>query len=233
MREFLPVADALKTTCRCLLVDLPGYGGSPVGSAIEGGRYSMARAQQMLEADLLARGVRAAAFVGFSLGAHRALSLALSGRVRATHVVCLGGMAFLSPEEKQGLVGAAGLIRQNLFPAEALVPRFLPDAWVVAHPEHAKRVAAWADAAPRQVVGAELESMADLEDLRPLLRDVTVPVLARVGELDVAVPPAHSKAISEGVARGRLQLVPGCGHALTCQDLAGTTEAIRQHLSNQ
>lgn len=229
--DYLPIIQSLKGSFRCLLLDLPGYGESPAGAALQGGRYSMARAQQMIEDELLARGVQSAAFVGFSLGGFRALSLALSGRVRATHVVTLGGMAFLSPEEKQGLVGMAMALRQNLVPVEALVPRFLPEAWATAHPEDAKRVMGWLGAATREVICAELEAMAELADLRPRLKELRVPVLARVGALDVAVPAEHSKTIGAGVLRGTVQLVPGCGHALLYQDLAGTTAAIVQHLS--
>jgi pimeloyl-ACP methyl ester carboxylesterase len=54
-------------------------------------------------------------------------------------------------------------------------------------------------------------------DMRPMLGGVRCPTLVIQGELDEHATPQHARDLAEGVADGRLWLVPGVGH-MTPQD---------------
>jgi pimeloyl-ACP methyl ester carboxylesterase len=71
-----------------------------------------------------------------------------------------------------------------------------------------------------------------MRDLRPELRNFPVPVYARVGELDVGAPPAVSQEIVNLVQRGKLEVVPGCGHGLFIENLDGTVAAIASRIDS-
>src|SRR6202035_5934108 len=90
------------------------------------------------------------------------------------------------------------------------------------HPDDAADVMSWLSATPASVLAAELEAFVDAEDLRPRLRQLAIPFLARVGDLDQATPLAFSRDIVDSAAQGTLQVVAGCGHAIFYEDREGT-----------
>jgi pimeloyl-ACP methyl ester carboxylesterase len=221
-----PVVQTLAKTHRVLVPDLPGYGKTPRLAP-----YSLAAVQRMLEDALLERGVREAAFVGYSMGAYRALTLAVSGRVRPTALVWLAGSIQWSEMERAVMGGFVQLLRSptplpDVLPARMISPQFLE-----AHPDSADQVRRWLDAAPREVMADEIEAgLRECEDLSPRLRTLECPVLARVGELDQASPPEHSRLVAENARHGTFQLVPGMGHAWAVEDPIGTSAAIARFL---
>jgi 3-oxoadipate enol-lactonase len=220
------VVRTLAKTHRVLVPALPGYEGSePLRP------YSLVAAQKMIEHALLGRGVSEAALVGYSMGAWRVLSMALAGRVRPTAVVCLGGGAFWSDEDRAVLGGFVQLLRAKV-PLPDLMPgRMLSPGFLEAHPESADEVRAWLSAAPREVIADELEAAArEGEDLRPRLRTLECPVLARTGELDLAAPPEQAREVAESARHGTLQIVPGMGHAWSIEDAAATSAALARFL---
>ncbi len=217
-----PLARALAERHRVLLPDLPGYGESPRLSP-----YSLAGAQRLLEDELLARGIRECALIGFSLGAWRGLAMAISARVRPTAVVAIGGVARWTAEEKQTLAGFAQMLRANVPSLPDLLPqRMLSTLWLTAHPESAGEVRAWLSAAPPEVIADELESVArEGTDLRPQIARLRCPILSRVGEWDVVAPAERAREVG-----GTLEVAPGCGHALLLEDFPRTLESIRRVL---
>lgn len=221
------VAEAIASTHEAIEVALPGYGASPPLP----GPYTLDAAQAAVEEALIGAGVRRCAVVGFSGGGYRALSLALRGAVEVTHVLSLAGMASLSPEEAAGFHGFAAALRagQDMRPLAA--PRFLSAPFAAAHPEAVRAVEGWLDAAPREVIAAELEAFAAAADLTGSLGGLRVPVRARVGSADVAAPPSKSEAIVKACPSARLEIVDGAGHALPYEDLDGTIAALRRLLA--
>lgn len=222
-----PLARALTDAGhRAILVDLPGYGASPPLP----GEYSMRRAREALEDMLIDHGVRELDVVGFSAGAYRAIDLALGGRVRVGRIVTLGGMAGLDPEIADAHLELAAAIEAGAELGEVLARRMLSPTYAAAHPEALVDVAAWLQAAPATVIAAEIRAMARAEDLRERLDAVEAFLVARVGELDMATPPAWSEEIVRRAPRAALQVVPGKGHALLIEDEAATIEAVREAL---
>lgn len=223
-----PLVEALSPTRRVIAPELPGYGASP---PLEG-PYSFDRVQALLEDLLLARGVRECALVGHSAGAYRAIGLALgSTRVRATHLVTLGGLAGLDPEVRAAFRQFADLARQGFDFRPMWLGRMAAPGFAERFPQRVGEVMSWIDAAPRAVLAAELDALAGGADHRPRLGELAIPVTARVGEHDAATPPVCSEEIARGVRRGELQVVRGCGHALLHEDREATVRAVATALS--
>lgn len=223
-RGFERLVERLSPSRRVLVPDLPGYGVSPR----LGGTYSLAGVEELLERELGARGISELAVVGHSAGAYRALSLALSGRVRVERVVSLSGVAGYDDDVRAGFRQFAAMVRDGVDLRAIWLPRMagprLTDAGDVAD------VMAWRTATSPAVLSAELAAFAEAEDLRPRLRNLTIPVLARVGDLDQATPVPFSRDIADGASHGTLQVVPGCGHAIFYEDREGTAEAVANFL---
>lgn len=221
-----PIAAAITTTHEAIEVALPGYGASRALPE----RYTLPGALEAIEETLLAGGVRECAVVGFSGGAYRALALACNGRIRVTGVLSLAGLANLSSEERDGFRGFAAAVRAGQDLRALAAPRFLSAPFAAAHPEAVRSVEGWLEAAPREVIAAELDAFAEATDLTPSLGGLTIPVLARVGAADVAVPPPKSETIAGACPSGRFEIVPGAGHALVYEDLDGSVDALRRLL---
>jgi 3-oxoadipate enol-lactonase len=229
--DFAGLVEALAVDRRVVVPELPGYGASPMLD----GEYTFARVYTLLEDMLLARGIREVAVVGFSLGAHHALAVAgVWRRVRVSSVISLAGFAMLEAADRAAIVGFVDMLSQpgaqlqspemrEMARGRFLAPAYQTDA-------NAAQVATWLDATTAPVLAIELAAEARA-DLREQLQELTVPVLAYVGELDVAVPPAYSREIADLAPLGRLEVVPGHGHALLLEQPEATIAAIRRALA--
>ena len=223
-----PLADALSRTRRVLVPHMPGYGQTPALHP-----FSLATVYAELESELRARGVERVALVGFSGGAYRALALALRKNVHATHVVSLGGLAGLDAPFAAAFHQLADVIRtgQDAELRASFVERMTVPGFAAREPALAASIHAWLDATTKATLADEMDAMAKGEDLRPRLPALDVPVLARVGALDAAVPRSMSEAIVLGTPRAVLQVVPGVGHALLAQDAPATLAAVLAFLT--
>jgi pimeloyl-ACP methyl ester carboxylesterase len=226
--DFAGLVEALAVDHRVLVPELPGYGKSPMLD----GEYSFARIYALLEDMLLARGIRELSVVGFSLGAHHALAVAgVWRRVRVTTVVSLAGFAMLEAADREAVIGFVdmlsrpGAVLQSPEMREVVRSRFLAPAYQT--DANVAQVATWLDATTATVLATELAAETRA-DLREHLQELTMPVLAYVGELDVAVPPAYSREIADLAPMGRLEVVPGHGHALLLEHPVATIAAIRR-----
>jgi pimeloyl-ACP methyl ester carboxylesterase len=218
-----PVAAAVSTTHEAIEVALPGYGVStPLGEL-----YSLDAAHEAVERTLIESGVRECALVGFSGGAYRALAIACRGKIRVTQVLCLSGLAGLTPAESEGFRGFAGALRAGVDLSSLATARFLAPAFAVAHPEAVVAVKGWLASATREMIAAELDAFATAPDLAEAVSALTMPIVARVGSVDAATPPTKSEAIVRACRSARIEVVDGAGHALMIEDLDGTIAALR------
>ena len=231
--DWLPVAERLARRYRVLVPDLPGYGRSPRPASAD---YEAV--DEQLAAMLDERGGRNLhAIGGFSSGAYRAFEMVLRKRVTAEVVIGIG--AFVTFDQ------AGRDLRRQLGERIAADPSYyrgddmlgflrevmLSPAWRDRHPEDLERVLAWLDLTSPEAIAAEACAMARLADLRPELPDLRARVYLRVGELDIACPPAVSDEIRRLVPRATMEVVPGCGHTLFIDDLPGTVDAIARELA--
>lgn len=73
------------------------------------------------------------------------------------------------------------------------------------------------------------EALAQL-DLRPLLKQVTLPVLVVVGEADEATPPPMSVELAEGLPHATLRTIPDCAHVPQLQAPEKFMDTIRDFI---
>lgn len=229
--DFAPLVERLSRSRRVLVPEMPGYARTPMDEAT----YSFRRSWQLIEEALAERGVTETAVVGFSGGALRAFSLAIEGRLRVSALVSLGGYAGLDETGRKVMRDFAVLARgvENLrLPdlVQIFVARMLSPAHAAAHPEAVEVVTGWLDCIAPSALAVELFSLAESEDLYPRLGELRVPVLARVGSLDMAAPPSMSERIARAVPGAMLQCVEGSGHALMIEDRDGTVESVARFL---
>lgn len=219
-----PLARKLAASHRVWLTHLPGYGSSP---ALPG--YDLVASHGLLEKALLDRGVTEAHFVGFSAGAYRAFALAHRRAVRVLSVVSLGGFADLTAEEKGGFTQYAAMLRAGVDPVPVLEGMML-SARGRALPAAVRDVRAWATSIAAEDLALELEAWTTAPDLRRGLRELRLPITARVGLADAASPPERSRRIA-AAAPTALEEVPDVGHALLSEDFDATVASVARHLA--
>lgn len=212
---FEALVGKLGESYRVLLPDLPGYGRSEAPKE----PYSLSAVETELCEELARLGVKECAVLGFSMGALRALRLALGGKLQVNRLVLVGGFAELSQPERDGMAQMAQMIRalpsfQGPELRTMFAQRMLSAAHIQSHPQDVPRVQAWLEATTPKVLADELQVSATFEDLTELLPTLRFPVTAIVGELDVAAPVAHSELISRQVRKGVLKVIKGSGHAV-------------------
>jgi pimeloyl-ACP methyl ester carboxylesterase len=221
--QLAPLATRLAPLYRTWIVHLPGTGGS--GSLVP---YDLEGAHRQVEEALLARGIRAAHFVGVSGGAYRALALAVHGRVRVRSVVSLAGFRTLTPEQRSSYRDLAAFVRTGADLGAALPAAILSPAGLQI-PQWTEEVSGWVKSIAAKDLAAEWDAFAACPALD--ISGVSVPILARVGELDTAMPPARSEDIVTHASDGSLHVVPGVAHALLLEDFEATCKAIASHLT--
>lgn len=218
------VAAQVARSARTVRVSLPGYGAS----------RSLPRPWRLedlhaaLEDALLRRGIDRASFVGFSGGAYHALALARRGVVKSTAVVCLAGLLGLSAEERSGFLQLAAAVEGGADLRDVAAARFLSSH--ARTPGNVAAVQAWLVATSAANLAAEMRALADAPDLSDGVRQLDIPVLARVGSEDLASPPHKSEAIVAAARCGVLHVVPGAGHALPIEDQEGTARDVAEFL---
>ncbi len=145
---------------RVLVPSMPGYAGAPPAP----GRQDIASIECAILALLAERGVAEVDVVGTSMGAYRAIRLALSGRVVVRSLALLGAFAGLSAEERDAMRGLAGALRGGVDLSGVLAPRMLSKA-AVTEPAFVSAVEEWLSLAPPEVLIEELEDLADAVSL--------------------------------------------------------------------
>lgn len=220
-----PLAERLATRYRTLLVHLPGYGASaPLVP------YDLARSHALVEESLLAHGARDLHLIGLSGGAYRALAIASRRNLRVRSVACIGAVAAFPPEEAAALAGFAQVLRAGGADLSPVLEQRMLSPAGREEPSSVADVASWLLAVSPGHLADELDALASAPDLHTEIGQLEIPLLLRVGELDVATPPARSEAIAAVAARATLERVPGAGHALLCEDVEGTARAMERHL---
>jgi 3-oxoadipate enol-lactonase len=79
------------------------------------------------------------------------------------------------------------------------------------------------------VIIAACEALASL-DLRPALADVRIPILALVGELDEATPPAMSREVVDGLPNAAMTVLQGLAHVPQLQAPQRFLDAVMSFL---
>jgi len=224
--SFEPLAARIAGERRLILVNLPGFGGSPQAGP-ELGDYADAIAGLFDDLALPAT----ADVLGNGLGGFVALSLAIRHGGRFERMVLVGSAVAFPEAGRATFRALAGKVEQDgMAPvADAAMRRMFPDEFIAAHPEIvAGREAVFKGIDP-QVFAAACRALAAL-DLGAELTRVENPTLIVVGARDEATPPALGRDLADRLANARLTLLPGLGHCPHIQDPDAFVAAIAPFL---
>lgn len=194
--------------CRAILVDLPGFGASPVLAAAP----SIDAYARAVLATLDALSIDRAVFVGLSLGGYVALSIASMAPERVAGLVLADTRALADePATRAGRIVNLALVRDR--GVDALFAKMLPGLVSQECPEAAReKMRAVASAQRREGVTFALLAMRDRPDRTGALAAITAPTLVLAGERDAISPPDEMRAMAAAIRGSRFELVIGAGH---------------------
>lgn len=229
-----PMVPLLSDRFRLVLLDLPGFGGSP---RVEGGLDG--------QADAVAAAVAAACpgetpiLFGNGYGSFLALATALRHPHLSSGLFLAGCGAGFTEEGRGAFRFMAAKARADGLEAiaQTAMLRLFPPAMAARVPQTlAERRAAFVATDP-EVFGVACGILASL-DLREAARGLAVPVFACAGTLDAATPPAMAQELADLVPRGTFHEIADCAHVPTLQApaevavrLAGFARALEAPMS--
>jgi 3-oxoadipate enol-lactonase len=218
--------DGLAEHFRVVRYDTRGHGQSPVPA----GPYDLADLADDVVALLDDLGVERVHFVGLSLGGMTGMRLAARNPERVDRLVVLCTGARLDPA--QAWHDRAATVREQgtAAVAEAVVQRWFTPAFLTANPLLRAACEATVAGTPAEGYAGCCEAIATM-DLHPDLPTIQAPTLAIAGADDPATPPPFLQAIAEGVADGRLLVVPESAHLANAEQPQLVTPAIITHLT--
>jgi 3-oxoadipate enol-lactonase len=219
--------DVFAPTNRCVLVDHPGHGTSPPAK----GPLSIAGLSEDVLAALDRVGVARAHFVGVSLGAMVAMSIAAADPQRVDHLALVCTSAhFDSPapwHERAATVRADGTGAV----AETVVARWLSPEYAAAHPDEIAAFVAMIGATDAESYASCCEAIAAM-DLRPVLPAIKATTLVVAGTLDPATPPVHGETIAARIPASRLATVDAA-HFASWERADEVNRLLAEHLDGR
>ncbi len=186
-----------------------------------------------LEETLADVGVENLRVLGHSLGAYRALQLALSDSFEVDRIALIGPLTAL-PDERQVQYDelADGLEAGELDLVETALEFWFRPEYVDQHPEICEEVERWFDEIGDEALAAALRNEMQMPDLLPRLDDITTPTCILVGDCDVGTPPEWSEEIAETLPDSRLHIIQNSGHFPHFERPEVTVKILRGFLMN-
>jgi pimeloyl-ACP methyl ester carboxylesterase len=236
-REWLPVLPHLTGTFRCILPDLPGFGGSDKRAP---GDYPYTReAFAETIADLMtALDLPRAHVCGHSMGGSIAITLAADHPERVQRLVLIDSASYpfsIPLKGKIPLLPVIGpLLFKRLYGRGLFHDYFQNDVWS-GHPgvDRAQVDAYYDDfdsPEAREAGYAVLQRTVDLGALGPKIGRVRAPTLIIWGDEDRIFPLGLGHRLVKDIAGARLRIVDTCGHAPNEEKPEETARMITAHL---
>ncbi|MDR1573380.1 MAG: alpha/beta hydrolase [Clostridiales Family XIII bacterium] len=206
---------------RVIAYDARGHGRSDRGEITER-NMRLSRFAEDLHELIEHLGLEKADLVGWSMGTSTLLAYVRQFGCQYVNKMCMIDMGpkllrddewplgLSTPEEVLKLMTMA--VKDWNIAAEA----FLPNALVKGCPRdtdyYRMSLAEMQNNTPHVMVFAYLAIAA--EDFRPVLKDITVPVLLTYAGDGLICTPAHGEYMKENIKNSKLVIFPGCGHGL-------------------
>ena len=225
--SFALVTGPLTAHFRVMLPALPGFGRSP---AVPGGLSEIAD-QVAAAIDEFAAG-QPVRLLGNGYGGFVALQTVIRHPVLVDRLVlAAAGAAFSEPGREAFRAMARGTAARGLEAiADIAMRRLFADDFHAANPDLvAQRRRIFLESDPAVVMRA-CEALAAL-DLRPFVANVTIPVLAVVGDKDEATPLPMSQDIVARLPNSRLTILEGLAHVPQLQAPHRFIDAVLPFLS--
>ena len=171
------------------------------------------------------------ALAGLSMGGYVALEIMRRAPERVTHLALLDTTARPDDEarkakRREALAaverGEFEILARNML-AGLLAPEHL--AGPLADETQAMQLRVGEHAYRRQQT-----AIMDRTDSRPSLREIAVPTLVGVGELDTITPPDLAEEMAAGIAGAELVVFPGSGHLSAIEAPVAVADAMRRWL---
>lgn len=223
-----PQSSALVERCRCIAVDLRGFGESSTTPPYSMEQYAddLAHLLEQLRLDRVV-------LVGCSMGGYVAFSFWRRHRERVRALVLAGVRAGVDSDEtlarRRSMIHLAreqGSIAIANAQITALVGKTTgekqPDTFDAVH-----RVAA---TAPVEGIVGALEAMMLRPDSTPTLHTIDVPTLIIVGDEDVPTPPKEAHFMHGRIPGSRLEVIEQAGHLSNLERPAAFNHVLTEFL---
>lgn len=205
-----PQLRGLGQRCRCIALDLRGFGESTMD-----GPYSMEQYADDVAELLDACAVDRAVIAGSSMGGYITFAFWRRHRDRVLGLALCDTRA--AADSRDGLAKRRGMIRTarehgSAAVADSMIGALLGRSTHQRSPELVQAVRSLGATAPPDGVVGAIEAMMARPDSTPTLASIDVPSLIVVGDEDVIAPVGDSRAMHAAIAGSRLEIVPGAGH---------------------
>ncbi len=225
-----PQVSALVGECRCIAIDLRGFGESAAAEP-----YSMDRYADDVVGVLDTLSIERAVIVGHSMGGYIAFALMRRHRARVRALVLANTRAtsdtvetierrreMIDIAEAQGSSAVANMQIAGLMGKTSRERR--PDSYDAIH-----RMMAQAPVAG--IVGA-LEAMIARPDSTAMLGAINVPTLVIGGDEDVIVRPRDVRAMQEAIPSSRIEIFNQAGHLSSVERPAAFNTVLSEFVSS-
>jgi 3-oxoadipate enol-lactonase len=209
---------------RCVLIEHPGHG----GSAPPDGPLTIVSLGDAVLTALDRADIERAHFVGLSLGAMVAMSVAARSPARVRRLAVLCTSAYFGPD--YGWLDRAAKVRAEGMGAvaDATVGRWLTPDYAATHPDEVTAFVEMVMATNPDGYASCCEAIGGM-DLRGELPAVTAPTLVFAGTQDPATPPPHAETITSLITDARMETVDAA-HLANWEQPAAINELLRVHL---
>ncbi|MFI6692875.1 3-oxoadipate enol-lactonase [Streptomyces sp. NPDC050433] len=220
---------ALAQHFRVVRWDIPGHGGSPAGLLSAGAAVSDLGRLVLDLADSLGAGrIR---YAGISLGGAVGSWLAAQHPERVDSLALVCSSAYFGGPDMW--LERAGTVRSK---GAGPIADSAPERWFTPGFANGGHAAVAELAGDQRSVDPEAyavccELLAAL-DLRDELARITAPTLVVAGREDRATPPAHARALADGIAHAQLVELPRAAHLAPVEQPRAVLDALLSHLGS-
>jgi 3-oxoadipate enol-lactonase len=224
-----PQLGALVDHCRCIVVDLRGF-----GETTAAGPYSMDQYADDVVQLLNRLDVGKAVVVGLSMGGYVAFALWRRYKDLVRGLVLADTRATADTEEakrKRHELIALAQERGAEAVAAAQITGMLGSNTRENHPDIVETVRQMLAAAPVEGIIGALKAMIERPDSTPTLATISTPTLIIVGEDDVLTPPKDARAMHEKIPGSHLEVIRAAGHLSNMERPAAFNHVVSEFLS--
>jgi 3-oxoadipate enol-lactonase len=204
-----PQTPALAGSHLVVRYDLRGHGQSPAPP----GPYAISDLGEDLLALMDRLEIERASLCGVSIGAMTSIWAAANAPERVHRLVLCCTSARFGPEAAEVYRARAQTVREHTVDAVAdgALERWFTAGFREAQPELMAQVRKGLTDTLSEGYAGCCEALAAL-DLHPALGSISAPTLVIAGAEDPATPPDHGRAIADGIAGARFELIEGAAH---------------------
>ena len=204
-----PQTPALAGSHLVVRYDLRGHGQSPAPP----GPYAISDLGEDLLALMDRLEIERASLCGVSIGAMTSIWAAANAPERVHRLVLCCTSARFGPEAAEVYQARAQTVREHTVDAVAdgALERWFTPGFREAQPELMAQIRKGLTDTSSEGYAGCCEALAAL-DLYPALGSILAPTLVIAGAEDPATPPDHGRAIADGIAGARFELIEGAAH---------------------